>query len=272
MMPRNLISDSPLIEETVALLRAHGAPLAATEIAATVLRMSALDMVVAAPLIGAMIDTDPRLQLLGNGDVQLRQQDSIPQHLAETDFVVLDVETTGAKCPPCRMTEIGAYRVRNGRITGEWQTLLNPQMPIPPFIVELTGITEEMVSNQPTFTEVAPQLLEFIGDAVIVAHNAKFDIGFLNYEIGRTYPGCRLANDNLCTVHLARRVFPGLYNYKLHTVAEHFSITIKNRHRAAGDAHATALIFLHALERMQIHGVQDLADARRFTMKAHYGG
>lgn len=272
MTRRNLISDSPLIEETLALLRDNDGPLPATEIADLVLRISALDMSLAAPLVGALIDTDPRLRLLKNGYVQLVEQDTTPQKLTETDFVVVDVETTGAKCPPSRLTEIGAYRVRAGRIIDEWQTLLNPQMPIPPFIVELTNITDEMVSDKPTFPEVVPQFLDFIGDAVLVAHNARFDVGFLNYEIGRVYPGRRLANDNLCTVNLMRRVFPGLYNYKLHTVAEHFSITIKNRHRAADDAHATAMIFLHALERMQIHGVQHLADARRFTLHAHYGG
>ncbi len=258
------MSDSPLIQETIELLRSCGGALSVTEIADAVLRISQLEDIVARPLVGAMIDGDPRLCLRADGSVELCETNAEARLLHETDFVVVDVETTGAKSPPGRITEVGAYRIRQGRITDEWQSLVNPQTAIPPFIAELTGITDWMVKDQPPFADIAPQLVEFIGDAVLVAHNAQFDVRFLNYEIGRAFPGRQLANASICTVRLARRVFPGLYNYKLHTVAAHFSINIKNRHRAAGDAHATAQIFLHALERLHAHGVRDLSAARSF--------
>jgi DNA polymerase-3 subunit alpha (Gram-positive type) len=110
-----------------------------------------------------------------------------------------------------------------------------------------------------------PRWLDFAGDAVLVAHNANFDVRFLNHEIARVFPGRRMANSNLCTVVLSRRIFPGLMNYRLQTVADHFSITINNRHRAASDALATAEIFIHMLSRLDEHGVRDLAAARRFN-------
>ena len=267
-MRRNLVSNSPLVQETIELLRASGGALPATEIADVVLRIADLDAKVAGPLVGALIEDDARLALRDGSRVELHQTDADLRLLHETDFVVVDVETSGSNAPPARITEIGAYRVSGGRIVGEFQTLLNPETRIPPFIVDLTGITNRMVQDAPYFADIAPQLLDFIGDAVLVAHNAPFDMGFLNYEFGRVYPGRRLANPQLCTVRLMRRVFPGLYNYKLHTIAAHFSIDIKNRHRAAGDAHATAQIFLHALARLQENGVRDLAAARTFKASA----
>ena len=109
-------------------------------------------------------------------------------------------------------------------------------MTIPPFIVHLTGITDAMVKDAPLFSEVAGRWLDFIGDAVLVAHDAQFDMRFLNHELARVFPGQRMANSQLCTVTLSRRVIPGLLNYRLHTVAEHFDVPIYNRHRAAGDA------------------------------------
>ena len=264
MTRRNLVSDSPLVQDTIELLRSSGGPLTATKIADAVLCISNLDASVAVPLVGALIAGDTRLMLRADEQVELCEADNDLRLLHEMDFVVVDVETTGAKPPPSRITEIGAYRISGGRIADEFQTLINPETRIPPFITELTGITNQMVQAAPLFADVATPLLDFLGDAVLVAHNSPFDIGFLNYELGRVFPGQRLANPQLCTVRLARRVFPGLYNYKLHTVAAHFSIDIKNRHRAAGDALATAEIFLHALNLLQENGVRDLATARRY--------
>jgi DNA polymerase-3 subunit alpha (Gram-positive type) len=123
-----------------------------------------------------------------------------------------------------------------------------------------------MVKVAPVFEDVAAAWLDFIGEAVLVAHNASFDVRFLNHEIARVFPGCRMANAHLCTVKFSRSIFPGLLNYRLHTVADHFSIRIRNRHRAADDALATAEIFIRMLARLHEHGVRDLAEARRFKI------
>lgn len=261
----NLISDSPLVQETIDLLRECGGSASASDIADIVLRISNLKADLASLIVAELIRDDYRL-CVRDGTVELLCEDSEERLLKEADFVVVDLETTGAKTPPCRVTEIGAYRISEGRIVAEFQTLVNPETPIPPFIVNLTGISNQMVKDAPCFADVAPRWLDFAGDAVLVAHNASFDVRFLNHELSRVFPGRRMANSHLCTVILSRRIFPGLDNYRLQTVAEHFSITITNRHRAASDALATAEIFVHMLERMDEHGVQDLAAARRFRI------
>ena len=158
----------------------------------------------------------------------------------------------------------GRTASRQGRIVDSFLTLVNPEIAIPRFVVALTGITNEMVKTAPLFAEVAPQWLDFVSDAVLIAHNAPFDTSFLNHEISRVYPGHRMINTHLCTVKLSRRVFPGLTNYRLDTVADHFSIPIFDRHRAGSDALATAEVFLHLLTRLGEHGVKDLASARNF--------
>jgi DNA polymerase III subunit alpha, Gram-positive type len=176
------------------------------------------------------------------------------------------VETTGSKRPPCRVVEIGLCRVSAGRIVAELGTLVNPCAPIPPFISALTGITDEMVGTAPSFDGVVAEVLDFIGSAVLVAHNASFDVSFINHEIAQIYPGRKLFNPHLCTVSLSRRVVPGLANHRLHTVAEHFAVPLLNRHRATDDARATAEVFIRLLELLDGHGVRDLAGLRRFSL------
>lgn len=264
---RNLISDSPLIQDTVEMLRVCGGIAPAVDVADFVLKLPDLDMGIATLIVADLIKDDHRLCLREDAMVELLCEDVEARRLREADFVVVDVETTGAKTPPCRITEVGAYRVSQGRIVAEFQTLVNPETPIPPFIVHLTGITNQMVKGAPRFADVAPRWLDFAGDAVLVAHNALFDVRFLNHEIARVFPGRRMANSHLCTVTLSRRVFPGLLNYRLQTIAEHFSIQINRRHRAADDALATAEIFIRMLERMDEYGVLDLAAARRFRVE-----
>jgi DNA polymerase III epsilon subunit family exonuclease len=266
---RNLVSDSPLVQETIEMLRVCGGSASAADIADLVLKLPELDAEVAALLIADLIKDDHRLSLRDDSFIELVCENIEARLLHETDFVVVDVETTGAKTPPCRVTEIGAYRVHGGRIVAEFETLVNPQTGIPPFIMQLTGITDEMVKDAPTFADIAHDWLDFADEAVLVAHNSPFDVRFLNHEIARVFPGRRMVNAHLCTVKLSRRIFPGLLNYRLHTVAEHFAIPIHNRHRAASDALATAEIFLRMLTRLNEHGVIDVAGARLFSFKSN---
>jgi DNA polymerase III epsilon subunit family exonuclease len=214
-------------------------------------------------LVSDLAESDPRLQL-NEDTLELVASDAEARRLCETDYVVFDLETTGAKTPPCRITEIGAYRISRGRIVGEFETLVNPETSIPPFITELTGITNGMVRNAPRFREIASDFLQFIGDAVLVAHNAHFDMRFLNHEISRIHKGYRVANPTLCTVQLSRKLLPHIDNHRLHTVAEYYSIRIENRHRAGDDAHATAKIFVELLSHLEYLGVRDLAEAKKF--------
>jgi DNA polymerase III epsilon subunit family exonuclease len=262
---RNLVSDSALVQETLEMLRVCGGRAPAADIADIVLKLPDLDAAIAALVVADLIKDDHRFLLRDGTMVELDCENVEGRLLNQSDFVVVDVETTGAKTPPCRITEIGAYRVSRGRIVAEFQTLVNPETVIPPFIVELTGITNQMVKDAPIFADVVHAWLDFADEAVLVAHNSPFDVRFLNHEIARVFPGRRMANTHLCTVKLSRRIFPGLMNYRLHTVAEHFAIQILNRHRAADDALATAEIFLRMLARLDQHGVRDVAGARLFS-------
>ncbi|HYE12812.1 MAG TPA: exonuclease domain-containing protein, partial [Pyrinomonadaceae bacterium] len=220
-----------------------------------------------ASLVSEIVRDDWRLRVVEETDeVELLCGDDGALPLAGTDFVVFDLETTGPKTPPCRIMELGACRVSRGRIVAEFKTLVNPQMPIPPFISGLTGIRDEMVAAAPTFGEVAADWLDFVDMAVLVAHNALFDVRFINHELSLVFPGRRMHNPHLCTVSLARRVLPDLKSFRLKALADHFSVPHKARHRAGDDARATAEVFLFLLELLDGNGVKDLDGARRFQM------
>ena len=256
----NLVSDSTLVQDTIDLLTGSGGRAAATEIVDAVFKLSHVDDELAGLLVADLIRNDRRFKI-ENHTVELLQDDRRLRLLKDLDFVVVDVEATGAKTPPNRLIELGAYRIRNARIVDKFLSLVNPEIPIPRFVASLTGISNDMVKRAPVFAELAPQWLDFVSDSVLIAHNSNFDANFLNHEISRVYPGHRMMNPHLCTVKLSRRVLPELLNHRLDTIAEHFSIPIASRHRAGCDALATAEIFIQLLPKLEeFHGVKDLAD------------
>lgn len=266
----NLVSESLLINSTIDFLISVGGSATAVSVVDYVMRIQKPDPAFARVLVKDLIDRDPRLRIVGD-IVQLHEPDHEGGTLDDTGFVVFDLETTGAKAPPCRVIEIGAFLVRNGRVEGELVSLVNPQEPVPPFISALTGITDDMVRQAPTFTEVLPRLLEFVGHHVLVAHNAQFDMAFLNYEIGKVFEEYRIWNPSLCTVQLSRKLVPLIENHKLKTLANHFSVELINHHRAGDDAKATAEIFLNLLIALKQIGINDLGSVRRFsTRKRHH--
>lgn len=258
----NLISDSLLINETISLLQSAGGKVSAVEVVDYVMKIRQPPPDLAKLLVSDLVETDPRLQLIED-TVELIEENFLHRNLHETDYVVFDLETTGAKCPPCRVTEIGAYRVSQGKVTGEFHTLVNPEMPIPFFITQLTGISDQMVKHEPKFRDIASDFLEFIGDSVLVAHNAHFDLRFLNHEIGKIHENYRVANPHLCTVQLSRKLLPHIENHKLNTVAEYYRVSLVNHHRASEDAHATAHIFINLLDELKSRGVEILADVKK---------
>ena len=264
----NLVSDSLLINLTIDLLVSLGGRASAVSVVDYVMKISKPEPSLARLLVEDLIDRDPRLHL--DKDDVLLVENGHSASIDDTSFVVFDLETTGAKAPPCRVIEIGAYKVRNSKIEDEFQSLVDPEMPIPPFITALTGISDEMVSTAPRFLEVAPKFLEFIGDSVLVAHNAMFDMHFLNFEVGRIYESYRMWNSSLCTVQLSRGLLPQIENHKLKTVAQHFSVELVNHHRAGPDAKATAEILINLLQDLGSRGISDLAMARRFCRQRHY--
>jgi DNA polymerase III subunit epsilon len=177
--------------------------------------------------------------------------------LRDLSYVVVDTETTGGRSwLNDRITEVAAVVVRGGEIVEVYETLVNPRRSIPPFISALTNITWDMVKDAPVFEQVAPEVLRVLEGNIFVAHNATFDWRFLTSELTRA-TGRQLRGRRLCTVKLARKVLPQLPRRSLDHVARYYGVTIRNRHRAGGDAIATA----HCLIRM----VSDLADRGCFT-------
>lgn len=165
------------------------------------------------------------------------------------EFVVLDIETTGLSAEKDRITEIGGVRIKEGKITGEFNSFVNPGIPIPENITKLTGITDDMVSDAGDITEVLPEFLEFAGNAVIVAHNALFDMGFI--KINAQHMGINISNPVLDTLQLCRQLFPELGRYRLNILAKHLGVKLDNHHRAVNDARATAGILIKCLEILQ---------------------
>lgn len=191
--------------------------------------------------------------------------DDLGTPLVDVTFVVLDLETTGGSPATDRITEVGAVKVRGGEITGTFQTLVNPEIPIPPMITALTGISDAMVAGHEPIEVVLPCLLEFLGDAVLVAHNAPFDTRFLQAALAEHgYP--RLTNQVVCTARLARTVLPRdeVPNVKLATLARLLRAGTQPCHRAFTDARATVDVFHALLERAAGFGVLGLEDLLTF--------
>jgi DNA polymerase-3 subunit epsilon len=170
-----------------------------------------------------------------------------PRPLASLSWAVVDVETTGGQPPSDRITEIAAVIVRDGEVKEVYETLVNPERPIPPFVSRLTNITWDMVKDAPVFSLIAPRVVDALEGNVFVAHNAAFDWKFVSHEVTRA-SGTRLLGSRLCTVRLARRLLPHLPRRSLDFVANYYGVEIFGRHRAAGDAVATAHCLLRLLD------------------------
>jgi DNA polymerase III epsilon subunit family exonuclease len=167
-------------------------------------------------------------------------------HLASLAWAVVDVEATGGAYGD-RVTEVAVVEVRDGVATTVFETLVNPERLIPPWVSRLTNISWDMVKKAPTFREICDQLLGVLDGRVFVAHNANFDWRFLAREIDRA-TGHRLEGRRLCTVKLARKLIPGLRRRSLDHLSLHYGIDITNRHRAGGDARATAQVLIRLLQ------------------------
>ena len=180
----------------------------------------------------------------------------------EGTYVVFDIETTGFSAVTDRIIEIGAVKVEDGKITDKFSTFVNPKRPIPFRITELTSITDEMVISSPDIETILPQFIEFIGDAVLVAHNASFDVGFIEQNCKRQ----KIEADftYVDTVALARVLLPALNRFKLDTVAKALNISLENHHRAVDDAGCTAEIFVKFVQMLKERELTTLAKVNEF--------
>ena len=177
-------------------------------------------------------------------------------------YAIVDIETTGGYAAANDITEIAIVLHDGQGVTEVYQTLIKPSVPIPYFIQSLTGIHPLMLEDAPGFGEVAGQIHEMLQGRIFVAHNVNFDYSFVKHHLAAS--GLELNAQKLCTVRLARKVFPSLPSYSLGNLCRHFNIIIENRHRAGGDASATARLFDHIL---QNNGLVHIRESLKRTSK-----
>ena len=180
-------------------------------------------------------------------------------------FIVFDLETTGFSPIKDKIIEIGAVKVEKGKITERFSTFVNPQIPIPFKITQLTSITDAMVLDAPPIEEVLPRFLEFVGDGVLVAHNVSFDVSFI--EQNCRYQDIQPDFTSVDTVAMARVLLPTLSRFKLNIVAKALNISLENHHRAVDDAGATAEIFEKFVEMLAERDIYTLKELNRFGVK-----
>ena len=190
-------------------------------------------------------------------------------HLSETPFVIVDTETTGTRPATERIIEIGAVRIAGGKVIETYDQLINPDRMIPRRITQITGISNSMVYDQPLIDRVLPDFLEFLGEDIFVAHNLSFDLGFINAELSRlALPP--IDNTSLCTLRLARRLLRGLRSKGLSALSDFYGIRVDGRHRALGDARATAEILIHFLKKVEYeNNISHAEDLVRFQYQTY---
>ena len=159
----------------------------------------------------------------------------------DCEYCVLDLETTGISCQTEKITEVGIIKYKNGEVIDEFECFVNPEKPIPPRVVEITHITDDMVKDAETIDKIIPKIIDFIGDSVLVAHNADFDIGYLKYNFEKY--GYKLENTYIDTLRLAKAIFPDLKKYKLGLIADSLNIQVDVAHRALDDVKTLVAVF-----------------------------
>ena len=183
------------------------------------------------------------------------------QSIEDATFCVLDLETTGFSFRTEKITEIGIMKVKNGEVIDEFACFVNPEKPIPQRVVEVTNITDDMVKDAETIDKVFPKMMEFIGDSILVAHNADFDIGFLKYNAKEL--GFTLNNTYMDTLRLAKELFPDYKKYKLGIIAENLGIKVEVAHRALDDVDTTVKVLKVMLDMLKEKGAQVIEDIDR---------
>ncbi|MDF2659905.1 MAG: polymerase PolC [Paenibacillus sp.] len=167
--------------------------------------------------------------------------------LAEATYVVFDIETTGLSVINNKIIELAGVKMQDGKVIDKFETFVNPHEKIPYHITQLTHITDEMVVGAPELEDVLPKFIEFVGDAVLVAHNAKFDMGFIQESCKRQQLPI-LPNPVLDTLELARLLYPSLKNHRLNTLSDKFKVSLDNHHRAVDDSAALGQVLFHMLK------------------------
>lgn len=249
--------DSTLVDRALLALSQESRP--ARWLAVHVLGLPKAPDLIAERLAVALFGADPRVQRLANGSWALVAAAGAPL-LEECAFAVIDVETTGGNpAGSDRIIEVAVVLVQGERRQLVFESLVNPERPIPGVVSSITGITNQMVRQAPRFEDIAEQLLDVLAGRVFVAHNARFDWRFVATELKRAQ-ALRLEGARLCTVRLARRLVHAAESCALDALTLRFDLSNPARHRAAGDALATAELLHRLLRLARQEGARTLND------------
>ena len=204
--------------------------------------------------VEAYLCPDGQTSVYGDGNIDL-----------DTEYCVLDIETTGIPYRSEMITEIGAIKIKNGEIIDEFECFVNPEKPIPYEVVQVTHITDDMVKNAKTIDKILPEFIEFCGNDVLVAHNANFDIGFLRFQANKL--GLKFENTYIDTLSLAKDLFPEYAKYKLGIIAANLGIRVDVAHRALDDVKTLVKVFNVMLEKLKEENVKKLNEIDAISAK-----
>ena len=189
--------------------------------------------------------------------------------IADATFVVTDTETTGTSPSSDRVIELAAVKLHDGEVVDTFQQLINPGRSIPKRITQITGISTAMVYDAPSIDAILPDYLDFLGDGIFTAHNLSFDRNFINAELERT-GGSELGVDTLCTLRLARRLLPGLKSKGLSQLIQFYNLQVNSRHRALGDAEATATVLQQFVSQLAFeHEIESVEELLTFQNRSY---
>ena len=247
-----------LVDSVLATLKCG--PLASAAIARDVLGLRGAPDLVADRVVVALIGSDPRVSRLGDGRWARANAIFDSPKLSDCAFAVVDVETTGLRAGDGdRIVEIAVVAAIGTTLELVFESLVNPERPVGAFTSSITRITDEMLREKPTFAEIADEVMAVLAGRVFVAHNVAFDWGFLSREM-RLAKHLALEGPKLCTVDLTRRFVKGLKRRNLDSVADYFGVEVDQRHRAAGDALATARVLQRLLDLARDKGAVTVGD------------
>jgi DNA polymerase-3 subunit epsilon len=262
--------ESTLLDRVLETLREGPRP--AATLCHRVLGLPGAPEAVCERIAVALLGADPRVRRSADGSWGLVPEAQGSPLLEECAFAVVDVETTGMRAGVSdRITEIAVVVVHGSRREVVFDSLINPGRPIPPAICAITRITNDMVRDAPDFADVADHVLAALAGRVFVAHNARFDWGFVSAELRRARD-IALDGPQLCTVRLARRLVKGVRSCGLDNLTQHFGFANPARHRAAGDALVTADLLQHLLRLARAEGAATLQDLSAIAVRRTGGG
>ena len=254
-----------LVDRTIAFLGAG--PADSLTLAQDVLGIPKATFPIADRVIVALVGADPRVRQLADARWTLADTREEETGIEDCTFAVVDVEATGGRATKGdRVIEVAIVVLAGGTVEVAFEALVNPGRPVPGFVSRLTSISDAMLRDQPAFDDIADELAGAIAGRVFAAHNAQFDWRFLQAEMRRAR-GIALDGPLVCTLRLARRVVPHLKSRGLDTLTNYFGIPVRGRHRATGDAVATAHLLVKLIDLAVDQGATTLADLQRLARK-----